>query len=41
VVRGVDLDGVRHPLPGRNVSGDRLLSLGREIRATLEWRFRN
>jgi hypothetical protein len=41
VVRGVDLDGVQHPLPGRRVSGERLLSPGREIRASLEWRFRN
>lgn len=41
VIRGVDLDDVRHPLPGRNAFGDRLLSSGREIRASLEWRFRN
>ena len=41
VVRGIDLDDVRHPLPGRNALGDRLLSSGREIRASLEWRFRN
>ncbi|HKA23834.1 MAG TPA: hypothetical protein VKF80_02505 [Candidatus Eisenbacteria bacterium] len=41
VVRGVDLDDVRHPLPGRSAGGERLLSPGREIRAFLEWRFRN
>jgi hypothetical protein len=41
VVRGVDLDDARHPLPGRSATGDRLYSPGREIRASLEWRFRN
>jgi len=41
VVRGIDLDDVKHPLPGRDVTGERLRSPGREIRATLEWRFRN
>ena len=41
IVRGVDLDDGRHPLPGRRVTGERLLTPGREIRASLEWRFRN
>lgn len=41
IVRGVDLDDARHELPGRRVTGERLLTPGREIRASLEWRFRN
>lgn len=41
IIRGIDLDDKHHPLPGRRFDGGRLLSSGREIRATLEWRFRN